>query len=133
MRPTVTLSEIESAIRGAWSAETAHAPARWSATIPAAGQCWTSAFVVRALLGGEIGLAEIGGTDPLQRHAWNRVPSGIANDITREQFSDAPALTPCDVPEELLMHVSGAQVQLLLERVAAALGILAPTSGGSVA
>src|SRR5260221_1785765 len=84
---TVSLGQVESAIRASWSAETSHSPREWSNENPCAGQCWTTAYVVRHFLGGEIVVAEVEPrSSPVQRHAWNRLPGGAEVDLTREQF-----------------------------------------------
>ena len=117
------LATLEAALRACWCAETAHSPEAWSAENPAAGQCWTSAFVIRHFLGGEIVLAELAPrTDPIQRHAWNRLPDGTEIDLTRGQFPESQEFRLCEVPEEIIVQVSGRQAQLLLERVRGYLG-----------
>jgi len=113
-----TLEELQSALRASWCAETAHTPHTWSSANPSAGQCWTTAYVVRHFLGGEILYAELmPQSEPVERHAWNRLPDGNEVDLTREQLPKHQALRQCDIPEAIVAAVSGAQAQRLLERV----------------
>lgn len=116
-----TLAELESIIREAWTVETTDSPEEWDPANPAAGHCGVSAYVLQRLLGGELVIAEIGGTDPQQRHAWNRFDSGLEIDITADQFATPPALTECEIPHDMLMRKIGARGELLLQRVRARL------------
>jgi hypothetical protein len=82
-----TLADLEAAIRASWRADTSEDPDEWSEDNPAAGQCAVTALVVRELLGGEILLANVVRDGVrVDRHAWNRLPSGLSLDLTREQF-----------------------------------------------
>jgi GNAT superfamily N-acetyltransferase len=82
-----TLSELEDAIRASWGRDTSEDADEWSEENPASGQCAVTALVVRELLGGEILIANVlrDGVR-VDRHAWNRLPSGLAVDLTRDQF-----------------------------------------------
>lgn len=118
------LAEIEAALRASWSAETAWSPARWSADSPAAGQCWSSAFVVRALLGGEVVHAKVlSDTESQLWHAWNRLPDGSEVDLTREQFPHGQQFEVADFPESAIEAVAGPQAKLLLARVRLSLNL----------
>ncbi|MDX2218102.1 MAG: hypothetical protein SF172_03685 [Burkholderiales bacterium] len=118
------LAEIEAALRASWSADTAWSPARWSVHRPAAGQCWSSAFVVRALLGGEVVHAKVlSDATPQQWHAWNRLPDGSEVDLTLEQFPHGQQFEVADFPESAIEAVAGPQAILLLARVRAALNV----------
>lgn len=120
----VELSRIELALRSCWSSETAWSPAQWSAANPAAGQCWSSAYVVRTLLGGEIVHAQVlPETDPKLWHAWNRLPDGVELDITREQFPSDQQFKVSDFPEDVIRSIAGPQAELLLARVRAHLAL----------
>lgn len=113
-----SLESVASALEDSWCRETAQVPGSWSAERPAAGQCWQSAFVVRHFFGGEIVVAElVPRTDPIQRHAWNKLPCGREVDLTNSQFSRAQELSVCVVPEAIIWSVVGQQAQLLLARV----------------
>lgn len=120
-----TLSQLEAVIRASWSRDTAHDPSDWSDANPARGQCWTTAYVVRGLLGGDIILAEIEGTHPQERHASNRLANGVEIDLTRDQFTVLPELTACEVPEEVIMRLCGEQAEVLRARVERELSVSA--------
>lgn len=60
--PTVTLQDIEQAVRAAWSVEICEDPAdvpHWSIDNPAWGRCGPTALVVHDLVGGELCVAEV--------------------------------------------------------------------------
>jgi hypothetical protein len=57
-------SELELALRAAWSRETSEDPDEWSPANPSRGQCAVTALVIRELLGGEILIATVRG-EPL--------------------------------------------------------------------
>ncbi|WP_439898070.1 YunG family protein [Aquabacterium humicola] len=118
----LSLQQLEQIIRAEWCAETAWSPPAWNRSAPAAGQCYSTAFVIKSLLGGEIVHAEVlPNTQPKQRHAWNRLDSGTEIDLTSEQFPIGQQFLPCELPEELVWSVAGKQASLLLERVLARL------------
>jgi ADP-ribose pyrophosphatase YjhB (NUDIX family) len=88
--PAPTLSELETAVRAAWSMWTAD-PAdhhNWPTDGGASGQCGSTALVVHDALGGELMMAEVRGADGGHRglHDFNRLPDGSELDLTREQF-----------------------------------------------
>jgi hypothetical protein len=121
--PNFNLNEIETALRACWCRETAWTPDQWSADNPAAGQCWSSAYTVRALLGGEVVHAEVlPESTPRQWHAWNRLPDGTEIDFTREQFPAGQQFSDSDFPEDRIQAFVGAQAELLLEKVRQRLG-----------
>jgi N-acetylglutamate synthase-like GNAT family acetyltransferase len=83
----VTCAELEGAIRASWGRDTSDDADEWSEDNPARGQCVGTALLVRELLGGEILLANVlRDGQRVERHAWNRLPSGLAVDLTRSQF-----------------------------------------------
>jgi hypothetical protein len=99
----LTLPELDAAVRAAWSRETAEDPSLWSEDNPAIEHCGVTSLVVRELLGGEIlvaGVVKDGRR--VCRHAWNRLPSGLALDLTREQFRDGEELEEPVVAEPLV-------------------------------
>ena len=71
-----SLSALEEAIRSAWDRETSDDPDQWSAENPARGQCAVTALLVRALLGGDILIANVL-RNGKRVDAWNRLPAGI--------------------------------------------------------
>lgn len=122
LNTAIDLDRLEQLIRGCWGAETAWTPASWRADNPAAGQCWSTAFVVRHFIGGHIVHAEVmPSTKPRLYHAWNRLPDGRNIDLTREQFLPGQVLRECDFPEDVILEVAGLQAERLLQRVQGAL------------
>lgn len=84
---TFTLAQLEEAIRGAWSEDTASEDNDWTPDNPSCGQCDITTLVVHDLLGGEVLAADVflDGVR-VEAHMWNRLPSGLEVDLTREQF-----------------------------------------------
>jgi hypothetical protein len=114
----LSLIELEKLIRNEWSAETAWTPEAWNAANPAAGQCFSTSFVLKSILGGEIVHAEIlPHTQPKQRHAWVRLPNGIELDLTADQFPPGQQFRPCELPPDLVWSFGGKQAEVLLARV----------------
>jgi hypothetical protein len=119
----VTLSQLEQAIREAWSAETSDRPGSWSAENPAYQQCEVTARVVRDYLGGEILVAGVVlDGRRVDRHAWNLLPSGLVLDLTREQFRDGEQLEAPIATEPVRIDRHPERYELLAARVRAALG-----------
>jgi hypothetical protein len=116
----LTLAQLEDAIRGAWSVETSDSPEEWTPELPSRGQCGATAAVVRDWLGGEILIANVL-LDGRRagRHAWNRLPSGLAVDLTRCQFTDGEELEAPRVEEPVTMRRDS--YELLARRVREAL------------
>jgi hypothetical protein len=83
----LTLAKIERAIRDGWSRDTAEEDDGWTPENPSRGQCDVTALVVQDLLGGDVLGADVflDGMR-IEGHMWNRLPSGIELDLTREQF-----------------------------------------------
>ena len=84
---TFTLAELEQAIRASWSEDTASEDNHWTADNPSCGQCDITTLVVHDLLGGDVLAADVflDGVR-VEAHMWNRLPSGLEVDLTREQF-----------------------------------------------
>jgi hypothetical protein len=83
----LTLARLEQAIRASWSAETSDRPREWSEENPSFQQCDATSRVVRDYLGGEILVAGVVlDGRRVDMHAWNRLPSGVEVDLSREQF-----------------------------------------------
>ena len=88
-----------------------------------------TALVVRELLGGVILVATvlpIEGT-PHERHAWNRLPSGLELDLTWEQFKNGERLATPEVREPKAATQGVDRFRLLSARVRKVIG-LEPTS-----
>ena len=72
---TFTLAQLEEAIRGAWSEDTAEEDDGWTPENPSRGQCDITTLVVQDLLGGEVLAADVflDGVR-IEAHMWNRLP-----------------------------------------------------------
>ena len=82
-----TLGQLEEAFRGAWSFDTADAEYDWSLDNPSCGQCDITTLVVHDLVGGEVLAADVFlDGERVEAHMWNRLPSGLEIDLTREPF-----------------------------------------------
>jgi hypothetical protein len=118
----VTLADVEAAVRSAWSRETAEDPALWSDENPAVEHCGVTALVVRELLGGDILVASVVRDGRrVCRHAWNRLPSGLAVDLTREQFRHGEEFEEPAVGEPNVADRHPERFELLRRRVLDAL------------
>jgi hypothetical protein len=99
--PLTSLTTLESAIRAAWSAQTADPvdADRWTPENPAFGQCAVTAHVIHDQLGGEVLHARVTRRDGSDggHHYWNRLRGGLELDLTLEQFRDGERLGPPDV------------------------------------
>jgi GNAT superfamily N-acetyltransferase len=121
----VTLAGLEAAIRGSWSRETSADPDEWSPENPARGQCDVTAMLVRSYLGGEILVANVLHEGRrVERHAWNRLPSGVTIDLTRDQFKRDELLGEPAAEEPLGLGDARERQSLLAERVKKALQAL---------
>lgn len=119
----VTLAELEDAIRASWGRDTTEGPDEWSEANPAWGNCAVTALVVRDYLGGELVAAGVVRDGVrVDRHVWNVLPSGIAVDLSRDQFRDGEL---CEAPEpltELTVPGTKERYELLAARVRERLG-----------
>jgi hypothetical protein len=119
----VTLSQLEDAIRASWSAETSDRPESWTSENPAYQQCDVTARVVRDYLGGAILVAGVVlAGQRVDRHAWNRLASGLVVDLTREQFRDGERLEEPAVDDVVRIDRSSERYELLAARVRATVG-----------
>ena len=93
MTAAFTLAQLEEAIRSAWSEDTASDDNDWSPDNPSCGQCDITTLVVHDLLGGDVLAADVflDGVR-VEAHMWNRLPSGLEVDLTREQFRSGQVL-----------------------------------------
>jgi hypothetical protein len=109
-------------VRAAWSLETAEDPALWSPDNPAIEHCGVTALVVRELLGGEILVAGVVRDGRrVCRHAWNRLPSGLTLDLTREQFREGERFESPVVGHPLVADRHPERFELFRRRVLGAL------------
>lgn len=90
---TYTLRQLEDAVRGAWSLDTADEDDGWTPENPSRGQCDITTLVVHDLLGGELLAADVFlDGERIEAHMWNRLPSGLEIDLTRDQFRSAEVI-----------------------------------------
>jgi hypothetical protein len=126
MTHALTLGDIERAFRAGWSLETCDPVdrAEWSPDNPARGQCGVTALAVSDLLGGVLVEARvIRGDEDVEFHYWNRLPSGLEIDLTREQYRCGETFTVLGTVEPAVPNdriVAG--YELLCARIAAVLG-----------
>ncbi|MBB1261587.1 YunG family protein [Streptomyces alkaliterrae] len=86
-----SLLDLDRALRASWAADTCSPDdvtrVPWSADNPSWGHCDITALIVNDVFGGELVVGEVF-LDTEQRgfHWWNRLPSGVELDLTREQF-----------------------------------------------
>jgi hypothetical protein len=117
-----TLTEIEAAIRAAWGRDTSDDPDEWSEENPSRGQCAVTSLLLRDLLGGDILIANVVRDGRrVERHAWNRLASGVTLDLTREQFLSGEQFTQPAVEEPLITHRTPERYETLAARVRLAL------------
>ncbi|MDX6410755.1 MAG: hypothetical protein QOE91_271, partial [Gaiellaceae bacterium] len=77
---------------------------------------------VRELLGGDILIANVvRGGKRVERHAWNRLASGVTLDLTREQFRSGESFTEPAVEEPLITFRTPERYETLAARVRLAL------------
>ena len=113
-----TLEETQAAIRAAWGRDTSDDPEEWSEENRARGQCAVTALLVRELFGGEILVANVlRDGRRVDRHAWNRLPSGLTLDLTREQFVNGEQFGSGCTEEPLLTHRNPERFATLRARV----------------
>lgn len=128
-----TLGAVESALRASWAADTCSpddlARSGWQADNPAWGQCDITALLINDLLGGDLVVGDVH-LDGEQHgyHWWNRLPSGVELDLTREQFRLGQVVTGSRIVKRPpgMPPRRSEEYQRLRDRVAARLGHLPP-------
>ncbi|MET7274512.1 hypothetical protein ABZS59_25445 [Streptomyces flaveolus] len=93
---TITLSDIERALRSGWGADTC-APEDVSSRhpdSPARGQCGVTALVVNDLLGGDLVYGEVRVDGQVTDHHWWNRFGDPEIDLTREQFGPRETVGP---------------------------------------
>jgi len=119
----VTLARLEEAIRASWDRETTEEPDVWTDENPAYGNCAVTALVVRDYLGGGVVAGGVlRGGAPVDRHAWNRLPSGLEVDLSRDQFRDGEQYEDAAVVTEFVGARTQERYELLAARVRERLG-----------
>lgn len=125
-----TLAQLEQAIRESWDLETSD-DADWSPENPGWGQCDITSLVVHDLVGGELLAAGVYlGDERVESHMWNRLPSGVEIDLTRDQFRRGDVVgepvvrpRPAELPTDHPRHHRHEQYLVLSERVRTRLGL----------
>jgi hypothetical protein len=92
-----TLSQLESALRAGWAADTCSPDdierAAWVPDNPAWGHCDITALLLNDVLGGDLVRGEVHRDGRRAGyHWWNRLVSGVEVDLTREQFRDGQVI-----------------------------------------
>lgn len=135
----LTLLDLDRALRASWAADTCSpddvARAPWTPDNPAWGHCDVTALVVNDVFGGELVLGEVH-LDGVRHgsHWWNRLPSGVELDLTREQFRLGQTVTTIRVIERPPGPAPRrwAEYLLLRERVSEHLGCFPVRPGYSL-
>jgi hypothetical protein len=127
----MTLAELKATIRNSWAKDTSDDPDDWTESNPARGQCGVTAMVVHQMFGGVLLMSDVfRDSARVETHYWNRLPSGLEIDLTREQFragetfGDPKVIDPATSREP--KPDSQRRVRLLSSRVAKADGLLLP-------
>jgi hypothetical protein len=119
----VTLAELEQAIRASWTREISEEPDKWSEENPAYGCCAVTSMVVRDYLGGELVIAGVVKDGVrVDRHVWNVLPSGLAVDLSRDQFRNGEQYEAPQPLHEFTVEGTQERYELLAARVRERLG-----------
>lgn len=123
----LTLLDLDKALRASWAADTCSPDdlADWRPGNPAKGHCDITSLVVTDVFGGDLVVGEVYLEDGSRRgsHWWNRLPSGVELDLTREQFQEGQTITAARVvPRPPGPLRRWAEYLLLRERVTERLG-----------
>ncbi|MGW8066663.1 YunG family protein [Streptomyces ziwulingensis] len=92
------LLTLDRALRAGWAAGTCSpddlARAGWRPGNPAWGHCDITALVVNDVFGGDLMVGEVHQAGEQHGfHWWNRLPSGVELDLTREQFQNGQSVS----------------------------------------
>ncbi|MFF9193978.1 hypothetical protein ACF09L_02105 [Streptomyces sp. NPDC014779] len=90
------LLDLDAALRAAWAADTSSPDYRsqWTPDNPAWGHCDLTALVVNDVFGGDLVVGEVHREGrQYGYHWWNRLPSGVELDLTREQFRQGEVIS----------------------------------------
>ncbi|MFS0696720.1 hypothetical protein [Streptomyces nitrosporeus] len=96
------LLDLDKALRAGWAADTCSpsdlSGVAWRADNPAWGHCDITALIVHDIFGGDLVVGEVHlDGDQHGFHWWNRLPSGVELDLTREQFQRGETVTEARV------------------------------------
>jgi hypothetical protein len=126
-----SLITLDEALRAGWAADTCSpddiARAAWQPANPAWGHCDITALIVNDIFGGDLMVGEVHlDGDQHGFHWWNRLPSGVELDLTREQFRRGQTVTAARAVNRPPGPLPRRQEEYLLlrERVAEHLGYL---------
>lgn len=127
----LTLTALSDGLRASWAADTCSPDdverCPWSPENPAWGHCDITALVVNDFFGGVLVCGKVFlGDEQRGLHWWNRLPSRVEMDLTREQFRSGEKIVD---PEEVARPVPYPRYRrpeyiLLRERLARHLGPL---------
>ncbi|WP_438828372.1 YunG family protein [Streptomyces hesseae] len=125
---TWNLLDLDRALRAGWAADTCSPDNRadWGPDNPAWGHCDITALIVNDIFAGDLVVGEVHlDGDQHGFHWWNRLPSGVELDLTREQFRQGQTVTAARVVERPPGPLRRREEYLLLrKRVAKHLGDL---------
>ncbi|MFF3226822.1 hypothetical protein ACFYV7_28785 [Nocardia suismassiliense] len=134
------LLDIDRALRASWAADTCSvddvARAAWQTDNPAWGHCDITALIVNDIFGGDLMTGEVWlGAEQHGFHCWNRLPSGIELDLTREQFRLGQIITAASAVERPRDRLPRRwdEYLLLRQRVTAHLGHLPEPAESAIA
>ncbi|RFU43384.1 hypothetical protein DZF91_01460 [Actinomadura logoneensis] len=127
---TLTLNEIEKALRATWAADTCSPDdverAPWTPANPAWGHCDITSLVVHDFFGGRLVRGEVftAGGEPVCMHWWNLLDSGVELDLTLDQFRDGQRVVRRETVERPLPYPRFRKDEyiLLRDRMATHLG-----------
>jgi hypothetical protein len=121
-----SLTELEVVFRRCWDERTCDPAVTWDVTNRAAGHCGVTSMAVAELFGGVLLWSEVFRRDGQRGglHYWNRLPSGIEVDLTRDQFRDGERFGPASVQEPIRLPTArlATRYDLFASRVRARLG-----------
>ena len=128
---TWNLLGLDQAFRASWAADTCSpddlARRGWHPGNPVLGHCDITALIVNDIFGGDLMVGEIHSAGERECfHWWNRLPSGVELDLTREQLQDGQTVTAARVVQRPPgpLRRRHEEYLLLRERVAKHLGHL---------
>jgi hypothetical protein len=95
---TCNLLAIDEALRLSWAPDTCSPDdldrCGWQPDNPAWGHCDITALIVNDIFGGDLVVGKVYHLEKQQGfHWWNRLPSGVELDLTREQFQQGQTIT----------------------------------------
>lgn len=127
----LTLAQLQDVVSSCWDTRTCDPADDWDPENPAAGHCSVTAMAVLEILGGELLEAEVWRANGQRNgvHFWNRLPSGLELDLTREQFRHGEQLSEpvVRVPNRSPNARMASRYDLFAERLRYRLGTVVPS------